>query len=701
MDYTNKMFFNNRKNFVDHIGGRGDNKPYLKNQLDTIESYKNKTDNNDRYNAYNDFKEKRGIKDSDTYKNKTVTYVNIDSKFRNKKPYLNIDSEYKLEKDPITFYEDSNQIFIKHIGHTYTKDTRIILKNVSTKKIIIRTIVNDTNAIEFTENSEYVMIRYTHNLSLDYNTADVIVEISNILGETGSTYIQNIPINMINKKHIVYLTTPINTTAYEDRFYIKLEKEFIGTYSISKYNFYIQLMSIAGIPLNYINANYPIDINHYQGYHSINNISVDGYFVVLNKKTLQYLPSSSITGGGSHVSVAKVTNVYTGYPDPNHYSIILPQIFNKVTMIDMVSSEFPNSKKVINKNNNKIYWQNLDDGNHVYNINISEGNYEPSTLSKEIESKFYNIERVTNTNNASYTKNHYMEVKINTNTNIVSFRLFREAILTKPILSISPDIQEQATLDSFADSTTFTLTIEHKSHELKVGDKILINKAISHMGIPASIINKEHAVKEVVSVDKYKIELEKFNISSSRTSTGGGTSVYIYTPNIFRMRFDYDDTIGSELGFRDVGEENSITNYSNIIYNSDPYELDSYIDQFGNSIDITNNNINLSGDNYILMDVKNSNIKTIINNGAVKEAFAKILLADSPGKTLFNTMLSSPKYFKDPLPELNELEFCFYTPSGVLYDFAGLDHSFTLAIETMIETPENTNISSRSGRIIQ
>ena len=93
-------------------------------------------------------------------------------------------------------------------------------------------------------------------------------------------------------------------------------------------------------------------------------------------------------------------------------------------------------------------------------------------------------------------------------------------------------------------------------------------------------------------------------------------------------------------------------------------------------------------------------MQTLFSNGPVKKAFAKILLTDNPGRVLFNTAISAPKIFNDPLPELRELEFMFYSPDGSLYDFSGLDHSFTLAIETLIETPEETNISSRSGRQI-
>ena len=50
--------------------------------------------------------------------------------------------------------------------------------------------------------------------------------------------------------------------------------------------------------------------------------------------------------------------------------------------------------------------------------------------------------------------------------------------------------------------------------------------------------------------------------------------------------------------------------------------------------------------------------------------------------------------------ELRELDFEFYAPDGTLYDFSGLDHSFTLEIVSESEYLGGTNIDSRSGRII-
>ena len=68
-------------------------------------------------------------------------------------------------------------------------------------------------------------------------------------------------------------------------------------------------------------------------------------------------------------------------------------------MVKIISSEFPNSEKIIkntpaSKQNNKIYWQNLDDGDHIYSAEISAGNYKSNELEIALEKVFYDTGRI-------------------------------------------------------------------------------------------------------------------------------------------------------------------------------------------------------------------------------------------------------------------------------------------------------------------
>ena len=217
------------------------------------------------------------------------------------------------------------------------------------------------------------------------------------------------------------------------------------------------------------------------------------------------------------------------------------------------------------------------------------------------------------------------------------------------------------------------------------------------MGISADIINQEHEIVEVGSIEQYSINLPLLNLSSTRTHTEGGVKCTILSPNIFRLRFNENDTVGEVLGFRDVGEDYAITKYSHELKNSEVYEEDVLFDQYGELITYTNNALKMFGDNYILMVIKQ--FSSLVDTGTIENAFAKILLTEKPGTILYNTFVSIPKVFLEPLIELHELEFEFYSSDGSLYNFNGLDHSFTLEIVTELEDGLGTNISSKTGRI--
>ena len=57
--------------------------------------------------------------------------------------------------------------------------------------------------------------------------------------------------------------------------------------------------------------------------------------------------------------------------------------------------------------------------------------------------------------------------------------------------------------------------------------------------------------------------------------------MYIYAPNIFRLRFDKSDTLGNILGFRYAGKNTSITNYETTITNNESYYNETIYDEQG------------------------------------------------------------------------------------------------------------------------
>ena len=71
----------------------------------------------------------------------------------------------------------------------------------------------------------------------------------------------------------------------------------------------------------------------------------------------------------------------------------------------------------------------------------------------------------------------------------------------------------------------------------------------------------------------------------------------------------------------------------------------------------------------------------IINN-----AFAKILLPGESNQTLYNTFTSGTKiFYQETLNTLDSIEVCFLTDDKFLFDFNGLEHSFTIEIYEIVD----------------
>ena len=173
-----------------------------------------------------------------------------------------------------------------------------------------------------------------------------------------------------------------------------------------------------------------------------------------------------------------------------------------------------------------------------------------------------------------------------------------------------------------------------------------------------------------------------------------GGIFYGYIANKFRLLFNENDTIGNILGFKNVGSNSSVTSWNSEITNKMDYEPDIGI--IINDEDINAGNaIVLSGHNYILMVCDQFPVLTSLTK--VKSAFAKIQLTGIVGKFIYNSYVQTSKIYFTPINEINELSFSFYSPSGELYDFNGVDHSFTIEIITLDEIQVQTNVSTHTG----
>jgi hypothetical protein len=681
-----------------------------------------------RFDPYIGFLHKKGLLDDGTNRRRFITtYIDINSAFRVKEPSLITEDAFVLENNPLDFQTNSSTVFVKHLGHNYEEGDLITMTGVVPNQTIIRTFNDDgTPTFLIPGGCNFMKVFVEHNLPLNYVGTNIEVAFEGIRGDRGaiatSSFLGSIPTNIINSRFPIRLTLSLNDLdpncdpapllEENPEFFDPVENAFFvilptamhnptseAVYTLREYNYKVIFLSLSGIPINILNAAYPIGPARKQGFHVISDVVSNGYNITVNATAV----FGNVNGGGSCVTVAKISAVNTGYPDPNKYNIDLGRVFHDVVSAKLVSLEFPNSeqaiKSIVGRSNNKIYWNDIDDGDLLYSIEVPTGNYTPQNLETLLESLFFDTARINSGENigATYTPNHFVQVNIDTNTDITTFESFKEFVLSEPIDEVSPDISQDAGQDNNPPDTLYVLTIKHPGHGFATpGKTITISGAIAHLGIPLNTINAQHIVTEIVDSDTYKIQLPRTNLSDTRIDTKGGGNVTILIPDLFRMRFDQPDTLGQVLGFRNPGDSNSITPFTTIVSNNDPYEFDIDTNVLGEPIEISNNSIQLSGDNYVLMVARP--LETLVSIGPIKSAFAKILLCDLPGKVLFNSYVNTSKFYNDPIHELFELEIEFFSPDGTLFDFNGIDHSFTIEIITVHDIPSGTGISANTGR---
>ena len=654
------------------------------------------------YDPYKGYLEKNGlVYDPFNHRRFISTFVDVNSKFRKKTPSLILDDPICLKLDPFKTKKNSNIIFVDHPDHPYEDGDLISIAGTVSKSLILRTYdTNGNAAFIIPKYSNIMKIFFKHGLSEDFVNKSVQVDIEGIKGDK-SSFLGNIPINLINGTHYMYTSLPKQEFAEHDdffdydpcHFFIILSKTLTESYKLDSYNFKITIRSIGGIPLNYINANYPINHDHKQGYHIITNSTKQGYCFELPICAVQ-----KARGGGNNVIVSKVVEVESGYPNPNNYVIQLQNTFSNVLFSRIVSSEFPNSEKVIKdyppeRVNNKLYWNNIDDGDHLYSVDIPSGNYGPRKLANIIETMINQVARISKVDGLN--PYHYIITDINKHTDEVIFRAYKKFSLIRPFISVTPEIVSNPNLDT-DQHPEYVITIKNKMHGMSCsGLNILISDAIDYWGIPAEKINGEHKVINIIDGDTYQIKLPRVNLNDKRVDTKGGANVNILIPDMIRMRFDQPNTMGNVLGFRNSGDKNSITPFSTMISNMNPYEFETNSDEFGiNCNDKTS--LDLTGDNYVLM-VANP-LVTLTSVTPTKAAFAKIQLFQVATKLLYNTFIQTSQLYEDQIREVSELEIKFYTPDGYLYDFNSLDHSFTIEIITVYDIPEGTGINPNTGQ---
>jgi hypothetical protein len=614
-----------------------------------------------------DIRKKEEKEEKDSQISLRVSRINIDSRHRNLESKNILDTQiYYLENSPIDIVQE--KIIINHKKHPYQVNDNIILQGVKTQNITLE------NGLSFITNSSYIRINHK-NHNLNFNTINTMnIEITNFIGDSlNNTDFNNIAINSINGIHKIYATLSTYEIPSNDYYYINISpiiSKVNITYTLS--SIIIIFKDINGINLNLLNANYPSNNDQIYGFHSISTITTDSYTINLNINN-----NINIYGcGGNSIWVAKIIDYIEGYPQNNYYKIGLKKTFYNVSKIKLISTEFPNTEKVVksipeNKKNNAFYWKLRHDGDEIFSIELDPGNYSIDLLKTKLKQKIELVKRntlvITNNNIKKYSYYEYTicDIIIEPEIDFFSIQFFTKIFIPDAI---------QYKDESLFDDLISRLIINHPNNRLSIGDKITISDAISTDGIPIENLNTTFTLEKIIDENTYQVKLSKYKKLTTTFVTNGGNTMSIIFPTKSQLLFDRLDTIGDLIGFHNVGQYNSITNYSLINANTDLY----YSEVLNNSNKYLNNSFNLSGDNYILMT--SPIFKESYNTGLVDNIFAKLLLTSDPGSILYNQYIQLGEKFPVPIPSFSEWEVSFYDTLNNLYNFGNLEHSYTLEI---------------------
>ena len=312
-----------------------------------------------------------------------TTIYNIDSAYRNKYTKNILDNNiYNLKNNALTFTLNSLTVKINIPNHNLKAKDRIILENVKGYKKIL------SNNIFLINNFNYGLIKLENHKLTSYN---IIQKINIIPLNNLQRYYGNIPSNSIIGLKTIILSSSIdipneiydnlNITIddlIKDYIFIELPFNYLPQiiineniifsdfYTISDiFNF--EIMNLSGVPLTYLNANYPINYERYIGFHEIEHVDLNNIYI-----DLKMYSNNNLSGGGDQMVLAKIIKNIEGFIDSNEYTIHLKKSFTNVTRISLVSTEFFFIDNLIKNSNNKLYWQHYDYSNYIYKISIKE-----------------------------------------------------------------------------------------------------------------------------------------------------------------------------------------------------------------------------------------------------------------------------------------------------------------------------------------
>lgn len=224
---------------------------------------------------------------------------------------------------------------------------------------------------------------------------------------------------------------------------------------------------------------------------------------------------------------------------PSYFKIALGKTFYNVASVKLASLEFPNTNAVINTNNNKIYWRNLEDIENdiidiktntypVYEVTLRTGSYTITTLQKEITSKLAQVRK----NDASSF--HYADVTLDYDTDIVNITFINLKLLEPNAIKTN---QNSAIIE-----------VQSIGHGFNAGDIVYFRDVSSVGGLPSSALNSSFEILTSTN-NSFTFEINT-RASTATPSGGGGTKIRCGKAAPFQLLWgDYQNTVAFNLGY--------------------------------------------------------------------------------------------------------------------------------------------------------
>jgi hypothetical protein len=255
----------------------------------------------------------------------------------------------------------------------------------------------------------------------------------------------------------------------------------------------------------------------------------------------------------------------TKYSTPSQYLYEFRKTFNNIVSVELISSEIPNTLKLIRdspstKQNNLIYWYNLDDGEGLlYQATITPGNYSTEdSLATAIQTAMNSVIRTAT------GENHNFTVTVDTDTDLVTFTQTDGELLSSGPFDIAQVNIDFLNTYGYDTDTVAAISVNYPGHGFSAGDTIIISGADNVGTVPAEYINGEHKVFGGSAPNSIGIIIEGLPVTPVIALNAGGDNVTISTYVSFSLLFNRSGTPRDILGFSAID-----TDYDFVQYNTE------------------------------------------------------------------------------------------------------------------------------------